>query len=326
MRNNGEITARRIGILGGTGFVGRHLIGELARHPLQIRVLTRHRERHRQLLVFPRLELVETDIHYVSNLGNQLQGCDAVINLVGILNQRARPGEDFRTVHAELPEKLAEACRFNRIPRLLHMSALQADPDGPSEYLRSKGLGENALHGAAGNGLHVTSFRPSVIFGPDDQFFNRFARLLAGSPFIFPLACPQAKFAPVYVLDVARAFARALDDKNTYGGRFDLCGPRAYTLEELVRFTAQVAERKRLVFGLGSGLSGLQAHLGEFLPGKPFSRDNLASLQVDSTCIKNGFTSLGIVPQSVEAVVPRFLGAAVSGRPQDQLRKNAGRG
>ena len=212
------MATKRIAVLGGSGFVGRQLVAALTRAGHETRVLTRRRSRSRHLLVMPTCEIVETDVHRVSNLSLHLAGCDAAVNLAGILNEHAGPGGGFGDAHAELPGKLAEACRANHIGRMLHMSALGAGADAPSEYLRTKFRGEQAAHAAGESGVAVTSFRPSVIFGPGDGFFNRFAELLAFSPLVFPLACPEARFAPVYVGDVVRAFLTALGDDSTAGG------------------------------------------------------------------------------------------------------------
>lgn len=289
-------------------------------------MLTRRRERARHLLVLPTLELVETDIHYASKLNVQFRDCDAVINLVGILNEGASENHRFDEAHNLLPAKVTEACQFNGIKRLLHMSALGVDPEGPSTYLRTKAAGEEAAHAAERDGIAVTSFRPSVIFGPDDDFFNRFASLLALSPLIFPLACPNSRMSPVYVEDVCRAFADSLEEKITFGKRFELCGPRSYTLKELVEYTAKVAGLRRKVIGLSDELSKLQARVLERLPGKPFSYDNYLSLSKDSVCMENGFELLGISPTAVEAIVPSYLGNQNrSGRYQN-LRSTAGRG
>lgn len=298
----------RICLLGGTGFVGRHLVTHLARQGHFLRVLTRRRERHRNLLVVPTLELVETNIHYVSDLSTHFKGCDTVINLVGTLNGANNPEGSLEAVHVDLPRKVAEACRFNGITRLLHMSALNADPKGPSAYLRSKGAGENLIHAEAREGLQVTSFRPSVVFGQDDDFFNRFAKLLALTP-VLPLACPDARFAPVYVGNVVSAFVRALDDRKTFGQRYELCGPESHTLLDLVSYTARSAGLWRVILGLGDGASRLQARVMEWVPGKPFTRDNYLSMQVDSVCRSDGLKALGITPTGINAVVPEYLGS-----------------
>jgi NADH dehydrogenase len=311
-------------LVGGTGFLGRHVAGRLARDGHWLRVLTRRRERHRDLLVLPTLELVETDVHYASNLMEVLKGCDVVVNLVGILNEGRGEHASFHAVHAELPRKVAEAARVSGVRRLLHVSALNAGPAAPSAYLRSKGEGEDAAHEAAQGGLAVTSFRPSVVFGPEDSFFNRFAGLLRVVP-VLPLACPGARFAPVYVGDVAEAMARCLDDRETYDRRIELCGPRSYSLRDLVEYTAAGLGKRRLVVGLGDALSRLQGRAMGWLPGTPFSLDNYLSMQVDSVCRENGLAALDIAPTGIEAVVPRYLGGGTRTRFYDRLRGAAGR-
>lgn len=319
------MTVRKVCVLGGTGFVGRHLCCELSRRKLQIRVLTRRRERRRDLIVIPSLELVEADVHSVADLSVQMKGCDAVVNLVGILNERRGPGQDFASAHSELPAKIAEACRYNRIERLLHMSALGASSNGPSKYLKYKAEGENAVHRWAEQGLQVTSFRPSVLFGFDDDFFNRFAALLAMSPMVFPLACPNARMAPVYVEDVARVIADSLMRKSTFGQRYDLCGPKQYTLRELVEYTARVAGIKTRILPLGDMLSRIQAQVLEWVPGKPFTRDNYLSLKVDGVCEKDGFADFGIRPTSLECIVPTYIGQQGKMDIYQDLRRAAGR-
>lgn len=314
----------RICLLGGSGFVGRHLAQALNRGGHELRVLTRRRERHRDLLVLPRLELVETNIHYVSDLMTHFKGCDAVVNLVGILNQGGGEENRFEAVHAGLPAKVVEACRFNGVGRLLHMSALNAAPGAPSEYLRSKARGEAAALQGEDRNLHVTSLRPSVIFGPDDDFFNRFALFLRLSP-VLPLAGHRTRFAPVYVGDVAAAFVAALDDKKTWGRGYDLCGPQVYTLRELVQYTARQMGLRRWVPGLGPRLSELQARVMEWVPGRPLTRDNLLSMRLDSVCEDNGLPELGITPTALDAIVPGYLGAGGRARLYERLRGRARR-
>ncbi len=292
-------------ILGGTGFVGRHLVNRLARDGVRCRVLTRRPHRHRHIGVAPGAELVEANVHDPDVLIREFAGHDAVINLVGILNEGA--GASFRRIHYELPLAVLAACQSAGVPRLLHMSALNADEQGgTSEYLRTKGAAENQLHRNAGT-VAVTSFRPSVIFGPDDSFFNRFAALLR-IPGPFPLACPDARFAPVYVGDVAEAFARALGDPSTIDQRYDLCGPRVFTLRELVDYAARAMGLRKPIIGLGDGLSRLQARVLGVLPGRPFTMDNYNSMQMDSVCAHDGLGMLGITPTDVDTVVPYVLG------------------
>ncbi|MGA9854397.1 MAG: complex I NDUFA9 subunit family protein [Gammaproteobacteria bacterium] len=294
-------------ILGGSGFVGRHLAARLAQQDVAVKILTRSPARHRQLLVLPRVSLVVANIHDPETLKREFAGCDAVINLVGILNERGHRGRGFEQVHVELARKILAACTTAGVPRLLHMSALNAAEDAPSHYLRSKGRAAKRVLESKGP-LHITVFEPSVIFGPGDSFINRFAALLKMAPGIFPLACPRARFAPVYVGDVVAAFVRCLTLRASFGQRYSLCGPKIYTLRDLVRYTARVMGLHRLVIGLPRPLSWLQAALMEWLPGKPLSLDNYRSLKLDSVCEQNGFGALGIEPISLEAVVPSYLG------------------
>ena len=319
------MSAKRIAILGGSGFVGRQLVAALTDAGYATRVFTRRRSRSRSLLVMPTCEVVETDVHDAANLIAHLEGCDAVVNLIGILNEYARAGERFRNVHAELPGKLVEACRHHRIERMLHMSALGASADAPSEYLRTKHRGEQAAHAGEAHGIAVTSFRPSVIFGPDDSFCNRFAALLALSPLVFPLACAQARFSPVFVGDVAGAFLSALRDDSTAGQGYALGGPHTWTLRELVAYIAKITGRRRLIIGLGDGLSRLQGRVFERLPGKPFSTDNYLSTKVDSVCPTDDLERLGITPRSLESVVPDYLGQRERHALLGRLRASARR-
>lgn len=297
---------RTVCILGGTGFVGKHLAAHLHNQGIRSRILTRRPERHRELKVLPGLQLSEADIFDLPSLSRNLEGCDALVNLVGILNETGR-NATFKHVHVELAEKAVEACREAGVGRLLQMSALHADADaGPSVYLKTKGEAEAVVHGAE-PAISATSFRPSVIFGPGDSFFNRFAALLRLSPGFFPLACPDAKFAPVFVGDVCAAFATALDRRETFGRRYDLCGPQVFTLRELVEYTARRIRLRTRVIGLSDGLSKRQAQIFQHLPGKPFTLDNYLSLQVDSVCPHNGLPDLGITPTHLDAIVPGYL-------------------
>ena len=318
---------QRVCILGGTGFVGRTLAARLARDGVQVKNLSRHPQRHRELAVLPNTTLVEVAVHDAEALTEALRGADAAINLVGILNERGRGGGGFRKAHVELPRRVVRACIDAGVRRLLHMSALAADEtNGTSHYLRTKGEGENVAHGVAPNEVAVTSFRPSVIFGPGDSFFNRFAGLMKLLPGPFPLACPNARFAPVYVGDVAEAFARALGDPATFGKRYELCGPAEYTLWELIDYTADQLELCRPVVPLPDFAARLQAAVMEFVPGKPFSLDNYGSLQTPSVCKENGLAAFGIAPTPLDAVVPRYLaGLSERNAGNSRYRRDAGR-
>jgi NADH dehydrogenase len=296
---------RTICVLGGTGFVGRHLSARWTQLGHTLRVPTRSRARHRDLLVLPRVSLVEGYVHAAQDLRALFEGCDTVVNLVGILNERGRDGRGFRHAHVELAQKVVDACGALGIRRLLHMSALGADATrAPSHYLRSKGEAEAIVRNAPG--IAATIFRPSTIFGPDDSFLNRFARLLRLPSPLFPLPRADSRFAPVYIGDVVAAYTRALHDPHTAGESYELCGPRVWTLREIVDGIAQALSLRRRIVPVPDSLARVQARLMEFLPGKPFSKDNFLSLTVDSVCARDGLAQLEIRPTALEVSLRRL--------------------
>lgn len=296
----------RVLVLGASGFVGRSVCAQLAARGVSLRVLTRDGVKARPLQVIPSIEIVAGSPRIDADLAPALDGMDAVVNLVGILHQSRR--EPFEKVHVELPRRLARACRAARVRRLVHMSALHAGRDGPSEYLRSRGRGEDALR-EEGAGLAVTIFRPSVIFGRDDSFLNLFAGLVKLLP-IVPLAGAATRFQPVWVEDVARAVAVSLGEPRTFGQAYALCGPGIYTLAQIVRFVAGLQGRKRFIVPLPGWAALAQAFVLEHLPGPVLTRDNLASMKVDSVCGCAFPEVLGFVPASMEAIVPEYMAGA----------------
>lgn len=305
-------------LLGGTGFVGTELATRLAREGHWVRIPTRSPGHGQHLRVLSTVELVAANVHDPRALAQLLSGMDAVINLVGILNESGQA--TFQAVHADLASKLVAAARAMKIRRLLQMSAVGADRErGPSRYLRTKGEAEASLRTAAH--LDFTIFRPSVIFGPGDSLTNRFAALLRLAGGFLPLARSQARFAPVYVGDVADAFVRALQNQGSYGETYELCGPEALTLEQIVRLTAAVAQEPCHILRLPDALGRLQAGLLGLLPGKPLSLDNFRSLTVDSVCTENGFARLGISPRHLMAVLPFYLGPFTAPTELDAARR-----
>ena len=314
---------RKVCMLGGSGFVGRHIAARLASHDVDVRVITRFPHRAQHLTVLPNVELVSGNCHDPDTLRRHFQGCDAVINLVGILNENRR--QSFRQVHVELVRKVLDACTQTGVRRLIHQSALNADAGGPSEYLRTRGEAEGLIQVHQDRGLATTIFQPSTIFGSGDSFTLRFAGLLKLMPGIFPLACPDSKMAPVFVGDVAEAHVRALDDRRTFGKRYQLCGPDVMSLQEIVRYLARVQGTRRWVLGLGPRLSKLQGIMMQMVPGKPFSVDNFNSLQKDAVCSSNGLAELGIQAQGMDAIVPTYLGEHTIHHRYDDYRRLAGR-
>jgi NADH dehydrogenase len=295
----------RICVLGGSGFVGRHLVEKLVERGVFVVVPSRRRERAKHLITLPTVDVVQADVHDPAALAQLVARCDAVINLVGILHgRRGEPyGSDFARVHVELPKRAIAACLAAGVPRFVHVSALKAAPDAPSEYLRSKADGEGAIVAARG-GIGTTIFRPSVVFGPEDRFLNLFAELQRVLPIVF-LGSPDAKFQPVYVGDVARAIVTSLDDPDAAGRAYDLAGPKVYTLRELVEYAGELAGHPRPIIALGPRLSYLQAWAMEFAPVKLLSRDNVASMKVDSVSAEP--LPYGLTATPLDAVAPVYL-------------------
>jgi uncharacterized protein YbjT (DUF2867 family) len=308
-------------IVGGSGYVGRSVAKHLQQGGRRVRVLTRSRPRAMELTVLPTVELMVGNPHAPADLERAFEGMDAVVNLVGILHEGK--GQGFQACHVELPRQVARAARRMGVRRLLHMSALGADPQGPSKYQRSKGEGEAALRAEAGD-MPLTIFRPSVIFGERDDFLNMFATFLRLAP-VFPLARADARFKPIWVEDVARCFAVALEEPRTFGQAYELCGPTVYTLRELVRFVATTIGKRRAVIGLPGPVGRLQAFVLEHLPGRMMTRDNLDSMKVDNVCAGPFPPVFGFEPAPLETIVPEYLAAPGSQSRYSRYRHYAGR-
>jgi NADH dehydrogenase len=306
-------------VLGGSGFVGRHLVSQLVAEGRGVVVPTRRREHAKHLILLPTVDVVEADVEDGPTLEALVSRSSAVINLVGILHDTT--GHEFARAHVELVRKVVAACRATRVARLLHMSALGADPEGPSRYLATKGEGEAVV---AASELAWTIFQPSVIFGREDNFLNMFARLERLLP-VIALASPDARFQPVFVGDVARAFTRALPDDATYGERYALCGPRVYTLRQLVAYAGELSGHHRPILPLGEALSMLQARVLEWLPGPLMSRDNVLSMRRDNVCACDFPARFGFAPAALEAVAPEYLASNAARSRFDFIRSKSGR-
>lgn len=316
------VEPRRICLLGGSGFVGSRLAARLAGRGHEIVVPTRNLQRSRHLLVLPTVRLQETDISEAAALEAVLDGCDVVVNLVGILNERGRHGAGFRKAHSQLAAHLVSAATRQGLRKLVQVSALNADAGrAPSFYLRSKGEAEDIVRASS---LAWTVLRPSVIFGPGDSFTNRFASLLRLLPGVFPLAMAQARFAPVHVDNVVEAIHRAATDPATDGKVYELCGPRVLSLGEIVQLIARELGLRRRVLPLPRWASRLQAAICDFVPGKPFSTDNYLSLTLDSVCSTDGLAALGIEPESFETGLTAALAGSTSRAQLARLRGKAG--
>jgi uncharacterized protein YbjT (DUF2867 family) len=295
-------------VLGGSGFVGRHVCEQLVRAGYRVTVPTRRARNASGVQTLPGLTVLETDVHNDAQLAALVRGHAAVVNLIAVLH-----GDEnrFERMHVQLPQRIAAAMRQAGVQRLVQVSALGADLQGPSMYQRSKARGETVLQG---QGLELIVLRPSVIFGAEDRFLNLFADLQQLAPFM-PLAGSGTRFQPVWVVDVAAAIVRCLQARHTIGQIYEACGPETFTLGELVQRSGQWAGvnggQGRPVIALPRWIGWLQALAMELLPGEPLmSRDNLASMAVDNVASgqRPGLPTLGIAPAAVSAVAPTYLG------------------
>jgi len=302
------MTPSHVLVLGGSGFVGRHVCEQLVRAGHRVTVPTRRATRAACVQTLPGLTVLETRHLDLATLTRLMAGHDAVVNLIAVLHgNEAR----FEQVHVQLPQRIAAAMQTAGLSRLVHVSALGAELHGPSMYQRSKARGETVLHAA---GLALTVLRPSVIFGAEDKFLNLFADLQRALPFM-PLAGSGTRFQPVWVNDVAAAIVRCLQDRRTIGQTVEACGPETFTLGELVQRAGQWAGvnggQGRPVIPLPRWVGWLQALGMEWLPGEPLmSRDNLASMKVDNVAsgVLPGLPALGIAPAAPSGVAPAYLG------------------
>ena len=293
-------TPQKILILGGSGFVGRHVCSRLSLQHHQVTVPTR-RLPARHIQMMPGVSVVQADVHDAQQLQALVHGHDVVINLIAILHGTE---DEFNQAHVTLPANLARACHAEHVTRLIHITALGADVHGPSMYQRSKARGELALLAAAAKApLGLTLLRPSVIFGKDDQFINLFAKLQKVFP-VMPLAGAHTRFQPVWVHDVAQAIVHCVNTPSTEDHMFELCGPDILTLSELVQLAGRWVGKERPVISLPYAIGWVQALLMEFAPGPTLmSRDNLDSMKVNNIASPNalGLRSLGIhEPKSIQ--------------------------
>ncbi|MXP62065.1 complex I NDUFA9 subunit family protein [Roseomonas sp. M0104] len=299
-------TRRLATVFGGTGFIGRHLVPRLARLDYDVRVVTRNPDSVRPLATQGRVGQVEP---HFARLGSDADVAAAVadaslvVNLIGILAEK-RSG-DFQRLQGELPGRIGRGAAAGGVERLVHVSAIGADPSSPSAYARSKAAGETALRVAFPG---ATILRPSIIFGPEDQFLNRFAAMAQWLPFM-PVICGATRFQPVYVGDVAEAIVAAAQRSGTTGHTYELGGPRVVTFRELMGYVLEVTGRQKRLVEMPDGLVRLQAAIGEHLPGAPLTRDQLAQLRRDNVVSPEaqGFAALGLTPKAMEGVVPTYL-------------------
>jgi NADH dehydrogenase len=307
--------ARTVAIFGGSGFIGRHLVRRLAADGWRIRVGTRDPEAG--LFLKPmgevgQIGLAKVDIRDPGAVAAATTGSDAVVNLVAILHEsRART---FQALHVEGAANVARAAAEVGVARLVHVSAIGADKASQSRYGRTKAEGEDAVRAAF---PAATILRPSIVFGAEDQFFNRFAAMARIAPAL-PVIAGTTRFQPVFVGDVAEAIRRSLVDPATAGRTYELGGPRTYTFRELLGYILAITGRKRYLVPVPTPLAMLQATFLEKLPTPPLTRDQVLMLGRDNVAGAGqpGLADLGITPTPVEAVVPGYLARFRKSGPQ----------
>ncbi len=300
------MTQRRITIFGGSGFVGRYVVMRLAARGDRIMVATRRPQD--ALFLKPlgdvgQIQFVMSNVRNEASVERAVRGADAVINLVGILHESGK--QKFETVQAEGAPNIARAAKNAGVKQLVHVSAIGADARSESDYASSKGRAEQAVREVF---PEATIFRPSVIFGPEDDFFNRFAALARMLPFV-PVISGATKFQPVYVGDVADAIVKALANHAMSGRTYELGGPKIYSLRDIQKYIlAEIMQKKPLV-NIPMGLAKLKAAFLQILPNPPLTLDQLKLLQSDNI-VANGaltFADMGLRPKPVEAVAPSYL-------------------
>jgi uncharacterized protein YbjT (DUF2867 family) len=325
----------KIIILGGTGFVGRHICEKLIRAGHEVTVPTRILENARPIQMLPGLQPLRCNVHDSQQLTQVAMGHDVLINLVAILHGSE---EEFERAHVQLPQTIVAACKAVGISRVVHISSLGAAIDAPSAYQRSKGRGEQVF---TQSGLDVTLLRPSVVFGEGDKLLNTFAQLQQAFP-VMPLACADAQFQPVWVEDVAQAVVNSISPSHFHNDSiprtihagelpktivktYEIAGPELLTLRQLVSLAGQCVGAERPIYALPNALARCQAFVMEKLPGPTLmSRDNLASMQTPNVASGSlpGLKELGIEAASIHAIAPRYLQPASR---LDAFRKQASR-
>ncbi|MBD0272579.1 MAG: complex I NDUFA9 subunit family protein [Acetobacteraceae bacterium] len=301
------MTQRNIAtVFGGSGFIGRYVVKRLARAGYTVRVAVTDPGGARFLQTQGKVGQIvplAAGVTEEAAVARAVAGADLVVNLVGILFER-RAG-DFQRVHAEGAGCVARVSAAAGAARLVHVSAIGADPASPSAYGRTKAEGEAAVRAAFPS---ATILRPSIVFGLEDGFFNRFAGLSRILPFM-PVIAGDTRFQPVYVGDVADAVLAAAERDDAPGRTYELAGPRSHTFRELLRYILEVTGRRRPLVNIPPGIARIQARLGEFLPNPPLTRDQLLMLQRDNVPGPDaaGLADLGIEPKALEAIVPNYL-------------------
>ena len=304
---------RLVTVFGGSGFVGRYVVRALAKDGWRIRVAIRRPTLAPELMVMGevgQIELVQANIRFPDSVARTLQGAEAVVNLVGVLFEAGRQG--FEALHTSAPKSMAEQAAAMGVQRFVQVSAIGADPDSPSKYAQSKAAGEAAVRAAIPQAVVV---RPSIVFGPEDAFFNLFAGLAAMSPVLPLIGGGTTRFQPIYAGDVAAAVAAVLSKPEAAGRTYEIGGPGAYTFRELMEITLREIHKRRALLPIpipiarvmGRG-GDLQARFLSIIPPQ-ITTDQVALLQRDNVAEAGlpGLEALGVTPTPLEAVLPGYL-------------------
>lgn len=299
-------TRRVATVFGGSGFIGRYVVKRLAQQGYIVRVASRYPEGALFLKLTGAVGQVVPLYASVTNestLHRAVEEAEVVINLVGALTES--PSASFQAIHAEGAERIARLSAAADVGRLVQISAIGADPDSPSRYASTKGHAERAVLAAF---PRATILRPSLVFGLEDKFFNRFAEIARISP-IMPVISGGTKMQPVYVCDVADAVMAVLESSTTQGKTYELGGPRVWTFREILAFILKTTHRNRKLVDIPMGLAHFQASILQHVPGKPLTPDQLLMLSKDNIVSPNalGLPDLGITPTPVELIVPAYL-------------------
>jgi NADH dehydrogenase len=302
-------------IFGGSGFIATEIVYKLSKHFTELRLLTRNTQKCNHIKVIKNVKIFLYDPNIPSSYNKHIIDSDIIINSIGILNETRK--EKFNDIHFEFLKKIINKSKNSNVKKFIQLSALNADPNGASHYLQSKGNADKYISSISSDSFKTVILRPSIVFGEKDQFFNRFKNLLMFLP-IFPLACPGSMFSPVYVKDLAEFVEQAALNNIHDNTIKNVTGPKDYKFIELINFIKSTMKIRRLIIPLNYSLSKLQAFFFTYLPGNIFTLDNFKSLQKDNTSIDGLKGS-----STIEEIVPSYL--CHNSKKLDVFRKTSGR-